>query len=119
MSGKLIAGAPGSRKMFIGPLAERSQSLPDFTLFDRTYFIGLRTPEGLLVYNRTRSMLNNGYRPRDLALFLYTEYSVTIDGLEAGAGRHSRLELLTFFLDLVIPSDARTAPSIFSGGGHC
>jgi hypothetical protein len=90
-----------------------------FSNFDRAFFMYVRTDDGVVLWNRSRSMLNNGHFPSAVALRLYEDFGVRLHGRPSPIGDPGRdREMLEYFAQLVIPDDAIGTPSIFDDGGR-
>jgi hypothetical protein len=63
-------------------------------------------------------MLGNGHRPSAVALRLFQDFGVQLDGSSAYEDPSRDEEVLRFFAGLVIPGDAVAPPSIFDDGGR-
>jgi hypothetical protein len=89
----------------------------EFAEFDRARFMFVRTTGGITLWNRSLSMLGNGYRPSAVALHLYQNFGVRIGEpcLEADPERDQGV--IDYFARLVIPDDAIVPVSIFDEHG--
>jgi hypothetical protein len=102
-------------------LAIRRRSPRDrdsYLAFDRAFYMYVRTSGGVTLWNRSRSMLNNGYRPSAVALKLYQDFGVRIGAPSPDADPERDREVIDYFASLIIPEDAVAAPSIFDEGGR-
>jgi hypothetical protein len=91
---------------------------PNFTSFDRSFYMYIRTTDGIVLWNRSRSMLHNGFRPSEVALKLYQDFGVRIGAPSPEADPARDCDVINYFSRLVIPDDAVTVPSIFDDGGR-
>jgi hypothetical protein len=95
------------------PRLKKPKHQSDFLSFDRAFFMFVRTG-GIVLWNRSRSMLNNGHRPSEVALKLHEDFGVQLSWQCQDYDDTSQDDdLLRFFATLVIPHDAVAAPCIF------
>ncbi len=72
----------------------------------------VKTSAGVTLWNRSLSMLANGYRPSAVALHLHEHFGTRLD--DSGPDDPDcDQRALEFFARLPIPSDAIAPPSIF------
>ena len=71
------------------------------------------TTDGLTLWNRSLSMLENGHLPSDVALHLYQCYGVRIGSPSPEAKPDRDQAVIDYFSRLPIPADAIDPPSIF------
>jgi hypothetical protein len=88
-----------------------------FSSFDRAFYMYVKTSDGRILWNRSRSMLNNGHRPSAIALRLRHEFGVQIESPSAYEDPSRDNEVIHFFAQLIMPEDAVAAPSIFDDHG--
>ncbi len=92
----------------------KSKKTDPFIEFDRARYMFVRTAAGLTLWNRSLSMLGNGYRPSVVALHLYQHYGVRIKASKLDITSECDQEAVAYFECLVVPSDAiAPVPSIF------
>jgi hypothetical protein len=89
----------------------------DFSGFDRAFYMYVRTSDGSILWNRSRSMLGNGHRPSAVALRLFQDFGVELDNPSVYRDPSRDREVLAYFAGLVMP-DNIAAPSIFDDGGQ-
>jgi hypothetical protein len=76
------------------------------------------TTGGITLWNRSLSMLANGYRPSAVALHLHKHFGLRIDSPSPEADPDRDREVLDFFEKLIVPDDAVSpVPSIFDDCG--
>ena len=94
----------------------RKVSRPDFSGFDRASFMFIQTSNGILLWNRTRSMLNSGHLPSEIAAENYSDYGMRLRKTRKPNDPEREAAALGYFAGLVIPS-GEIAPSIFDVAG--
>jgi hypothetical protein len=98
--------------------SNKSISRAQFSDFDRARFMYVKTTAELILWNRSLSMLANGYRPSAVALHLYEHFGVRIGEPCPHPDPERDREVIEYFSRLVIPDDAVCPPTIFDDGGH-
>jgi hypothetical protein len=90
----------------------------NFSSFDRSFYMYIKTSGGLVLWNRARSMLHNGHRPSAVALRLFQDFAVQLDGPTVSDDASRDEHAIRYFAALVIPDDAVAVPSIFETWGR-